>query len=820
MAYRAEIEIIARGVTKVTQLQKSLNQLANQIDHLNGPGSLGDFNKQLAQATKLMGRAQQGTVEEKRAIEQYVTALKNANGAQERTNRLITEEIRKRDGATASLKRYNAAAAPRRQPGGSMAGSYLRPGQARGTTQFAEPIGPEPSFLTGLSSSTGGRIRAIKQAQEAMIQAQAEVERVTRAIEQNATTREKANDKLVFDKKMAFLDAEHQKAMKLNKEENDAALRRFDQRLDAQVSKRAAAAKKSSRLREGLALGVGFPLLFGGGPGSVIGGAAGALAGGGKGGFGLQILGSAIGQQVDAFIQATAEAGAALTSTAGALEFVREKALFSSAENKELAAKLEEQGDAAGLAKLLTEELVDVIGNTGVEALGRLGTETQETTRLWNELTLQLQALIAGPLTDFLKIVNQFLGEQGNRARLAALQKDLAGTEAGGQLAAEIERLRPTSQILQQGETRTIKGVLDPKDVTALLEKFSPVRPPSTRIPVTAQDRRDITPDKQKQGRRSQVPDLKAELALQQRLLALNTQVAQAKRDENPVRQAALEMEIAMEKEVAKIAKIEAARIPEAEKILKKQIAELETSQEIEAAQNRLNDARAKQAEKGQEVIDSLEDEKALLQAKLKGTEDQVALTQLIAEKTEGLTEEDAKRVTELLKGVDALTKQNEQADKMQAIYDQIGQSIASGVVDTLSAAVDQTKSLADAAANTLRNIANILLQLGINTALQGTNLGIFKNLSGFASGGRPPVGKPSIVGERGPELFIPSTSGTIVPNGQFGGGATNVVVNVDASGTSASGDSGQAKQLGGLIGAVVQAELVKQQRPGGLLAR
>ena len=76
MAYRAEIEIIAKGVTKVTQLQKSLNQLANQIDHLNGPGSLGDFNKQLAQATKLMGRAQQGTVEEKRAIEQYVTALK------------------------------------------------------------------------------------------------------------------------------------------------------------------------------------------------------------------------------------------------------------------------------------------------------------------------------------------------------------------------------------------------------------------------------------------------------------------------------------------------------------------------------------------------------------------------------------------------------------------------------------------------------------------------------------------------------------------------------------------------------------------------
>lgn len=182
-----------------------------------------------------------------------------------------------------------------------------------------------------------------------------------------------------------------------------------------------------------------------------------------------------------------------------------------------------------------------------------------------------------------------------------------------------------------------------------------------------------------------------------------------------------------------------------------------------------------------------------------------------------------------LIEQADARKKKEEEiaaaqeaaAQKLQQIYDQIGSTIASGVVDTLSAAVDQTKSLADAAANTLRNVASILLQLGVNTALQGTGLGIFKNLSGFANGGRPPVGKPSIVGERGPELFVPNTSGTIVPNNKLGGGgATNVVVNVDAKGSSASGDSGAGKQLGGLIGAAVQAELIKQQRPGGLLSR
>jgi len=90
--------------------------------------------------------------------------------------------------------------------------------------------------------------------------------------------------------------------------------------------------------------------------------------------------------------------------------------------------------------------------------------------------------------------------------------------------------------------------------------------------------------------------------------------------------------------------------------------------------------------------------------------------------------------------------------------------------------------------------------------------------IPGFANGGRPPVGRPSIVGERGPELFVPRTAGTIVPNHAMGG--ANVTVNVDASGSSVQGDGPSAQQLGKAIGAAVQAELIKQKRPGGLLTR
>jgi lambda family phage tail tape measure protein len=49
--------------------------------------------------------------------------------------------------------------------------------------------------------------------------------------------------------------------------------------------------------------------------------------------------------------------------------------------------------------------------------------------------------------------------------------------------------------------------------------------------------------------------------------------------------------------------------------------------------------------------------------------------------------------------------------------------------------------------------------------------------ISGFADGGNPPMGMPSLVGERGPELFVPRTAGTIIPNNQLasamGGGQT-----------------------------------------------
>ena len=205
-------------------------------------------------------------------------------------------------------------------------------------------------------------------------------------------------------------------------------------------------------------------------------------------------------------------------------------------------------------------------------------------------------------------------------------------------------------------------------------------------------------------------------------------------------------------------------------------------------------------------------------------------LEQQIAAIREKFDGEDEERLVSLAKQNHELQKQkteveriNEATKRQAEIFKQIGDSIATGISDALVDAVMKAKSLGEAAAGILNMIARQLLQLGINTLLFnvfGGASGIFKNLPTFAAGGRPPVGKASIVGEKGPELFIPTSAGTIIPNSGIGGGVTNnIVVNVDASGSNVEGNEQESRELGLVLSAAIQAQLVQEKRPGGLLA-
>jgi hypothetical protein len=225
-------------------------------------------------------------------------------------------------------------------------------------------------------------------------------------------------------------------------------------------------------------------------------------------------------------------------------------------------------------------------------------------------------------------------------------------------------------------------------------------------------------------------------------------------------------------------------------------------------------------------AMQSLEDELKLQQAKLNGTEAEEILTQQIRDlkaQYPALNEADIRAT---LQKTQAIKQQVSAAEELKSLYADIGMTIKSGVVDAIQGAIDGTKSLQQVAVDVLNSIANKLLDVAINMALfgamsgTGTGGGLLGGLfKPRAQGGSVTAGQPYLVGERGPELFMPGRSGGIAPTGSFGGSGINVVVNVDASGSSVQGDQGQGKQLGMMVSAAVQAELVKQRRPGGLLA-
>jgi len=56
-----------------------------------------------------------------------------------------------------------------------------------------------------------------------------------------------------------------------------------------------------------------------------------------------------------------------------------------------------------------------------------------------------------------------------------------------------------------------------------------------------------------------------------------------------------------------------------------------------------------------------------------------------------------------------------------------------------------------------------------------------------FANGGEPPMNKVSVVGENGPELFVPRQAGTIIPNGGLGGQTVNTAVTYNIQAVDAS---------------------------------
>jgi len=240
---------------------------------------------------------------------------------------------------------------------------------------------------------------------------------------------------------------------------------------------------------------------------------------------------------------------------------------------------------------------------------------------------------------------------------------------------------------------------------------------------------------------------------------------------------------------------------------------------------NGINPAIAKTMVKLEEMnditIEILNNELAMKQAKI-NEGDLEGKELVLAQQAVGVLEEKIKKQKELnqakIDEIEKAMEANIRGEKALQLYKDIGSTIKGGMLEGINAVIDGTKTLGDVASNVLRQISNKLISFGLDTLLGGIPGigGMFK-----AEGGPVKGGSSYIVGERGPELFVPGSSGNIVPNHKLGkgGGSTSIVVNVDASGSSVEGDEEDSRELGSMLAAAIQTELVRQQRPGGLLA-
>ena len=517
-------------------------------------------------------------------------------------------------------------------------------------------------------------------------------------------------------------------------------------------------------------LGGGFPLLFGGSPFQAAAGAVGGAFGGFAGGIGLQVVAG----QIENLVGRTAEVGQAFNELSFDLDTVAEATGIAGTETQGFLEKIEKYGSKAKAAELATKLLASRVGQEGVNALTKFG---QDAATLGNNLsTIFTQVLaniakVAGPILEFLAKA------AGNQAAKQAF--DRATGLTGVELAAQKFRA----------------GSMRGQDIKNFAKNLRAAGFEGT-LPTSGIQARRISEEIAIRTGKAQmaIPELEIEK------IAQTVQTPQEMRD--------------------------AGR---AEK------------DRMKALQDRINiaakqrDIELKKEESFNRQLDSIGNQNELLRARLEGNLEEVQMQQQINKLVEEYGDGKRDAVELVVKEKFALQEQVKVAERMRLAYEQIGNTIKDGVVNGITAAVEGTRTLGEIASNVLRNIANQLLRLGVNqlfgsfgfggggggstSSFAGVPNNVLDSVVGAkALGGAVGAGRPYMVGERGPELFVPGAQGNIVPNNAMG--STSVVVNVDASGTEVQGNQGNADQLGRLIGQAVQAELIKQKRPGGLLTR
>jgi hypothetical protein len=514
-----------------------------------------------------------------------------------------------------------------------------------------------------------------------------------------------------------------------------------------------------------------FPLLFGQGPlvggAGFIGGGLGSLVGGQMGGFAGGLLATSIATPLQQFAIEAGKLGQALDPVTKNVEALTAALGVTGTEFEKQIATLKKLGDEEAAFEAARQKMINLVGSNGVDALTKFG---QGMTELGNNFA-KIMTLMRTSFALFVQNsgIGKFIAQTLERATL-------------------IKQAEVQGQNLDTPEGREAKLLLNTRRLVTDQFALSPERRRELILNLTNQETgtgfggqihsRDI--DKAK--------EIVNDLIVKNQIL-INTKNAQK----------------------------------EADKMI-------ETIQKSR--------------------VKNLDKEIEILERSFGMTSEEFEIEKQIAEMKEEAEIKDEDELRRKLQKIQMLTEERKLAEETAAAFERMSQTIATDISQGIQGMIRGTSTLNDM----LNNVLNKLIDAAFNMAFFGnpqgtlgggglfgsilgglggifgggmmggggyfdpiTGLGTAGPNFGLANGGIARGRKTHLVGERGPELFTPGVSGTITPNHALGG-STNIVVNVDASGSSVEGDEQQGRELGVLISAAIQSELIKQKRPGGLL--
>ena len=767
-AYRADIEIGVKGIQQLQAITKQINTLSTGVDSVNkrlagASQSLNAYNANLAKAAATLNKVNAGTVAEADAVRQYVQALGQANAARDRQNRLIQQQIALQRKAVPTANAgfgvqgpalppaTGAAARTSRGIGGRLGGAVsgaviggafpLLFGQSGGAAAggaigglVGGLAGPGGSFAGSLLGTLIGDIasrgQAVKQLGEDLGFSAEQTKQLAAAFKTANTDVEKFTAVIQNIRGLGLELEDQAKAIQLVTTLTDKYGGSFEKTGNAITSALESGKVTQATLNQLTSQGINIQ----GELANKYGVSRDAILKMAKDGdISVQTL-------IDTLVKMGNEGVTAANKPKTAMERLTASV---NALGQSLAGLATNLVRAFGPAmQWLTDRVTDFV-NAVSRAISRLSdlmnggrmAQAEIQAARAAETTTQRKFGVLGGIRAFNPAAQKFYESQ----KQAELRRLVPGAFAPTAPAAgPLTSFQVPSQAAPSGGAGA-KGPKPPEDRTALLQED-----------LQAMKLMSVTQD----GIRDALFEGNKELAIR---LEYDQKVADINRD---TAKALLNANYQTEEAVIR-----------AQEIVRTKDAELEREDKLREL------ARDKQ-ERIKEIMDKLDMELIQLTATTDIQKQAVQFLEIENQlKAQGivLTDQDAEAIRRKIAEIQKVTKEQKAAQDQAKFIEQQFAAIGAGVGDLLTNAFDnlisKTKDWNDVLRDSLMAVGRLLMMAGLNL-LAGTDgkgvlsfLGFGGGFGARAAGGPVTGGKPYIVGERGPELFLPSTGGNVMSN-------------------------------------------------------